>query len=268
MPVSKVSCYIIAFNEASKVGAAIESVIEWADEVILCDSYSTDDTAKIAQQFGARVVQIEFRGFGKLRNDALKQCSHDWIFSLDSDERCTQESRDEILSIVRENNPKGPVAYFMPRQNYLLGRWVLHSGWIPDYRQPQLFRKGLMSYTLDEVHEGFVCDGPLGYLTNPIWQLPFENLGQMLHKAQRYSTLGAQKLFRNGKRGGMGRALIHGLSMFLRIYIIKSGWRDGRAGFAIAIGGFVGAFYKYAKLTELQNDWTEPDMPKVGKPGS
>ena len=125
-----------------------------------------------------------------------------------------------------------------------------------------------MSYTLEEVHEGFICDGPPGYLTNPIWQLPFENLEEMLHKAQRYSTLGAQKLFRNGKRGGMGRALIHGLSMFLKIYVIKSGWRDGRAGFAIAIGGFVGAFYKYAKLTELQNDWTKPDMPKVGKPDS
>ena len=264
---SKVSCYIIAFNEAKKVRPAIESVIEWADEVIVCDSYSTDDTAKIAEQLGARVVQIEFRGFGKLRNDAIKECRHDWIFSLDSDERCTPESRDEILSIISEPDPKNPVAYFMPRQNYLLGRWVLHSGWNPDYRQPQLFRKGLMSYTLEEVHEGFICDGLLGYLINPIWQFPFENLEQMLQKAQRYSTLGAQKLFRNGKRGGMVPALSHGLSMFLRVYLLKSGWRDGRAGFAIAIGGFIGAFYKYAKLAELQNDWKEPDMTKVNKRG-
>ncbi len=263
---SKVSCYIIAFNEANKIRPAIESVIHWADEVILCDSHSTDGTAEIAESLGARVVQIDFEGFGKLRNEALKACTHEWIFSLDSDERCTPEARDEILSIVRANDAKGPVAYMMPRQNYLLGRWVKHSGWSPDYRQPQLFRNGALTYTLEEVHEGFACDGPIGHLTQPIWQFPFENLAQMLHKAQRYSTLGADKLFRQGKRGGMGAALTHGLSMFLKIYLFKSGWRDGRAGFAIAVGGFIGAFYKYAKLAELQNDWSEPRYPPVGKP--
>ena len=267
-PVSKVSCYIIAYNEANKIRPAIESVIEWADEVILCDSHSTDETAKIAKELGSRVVQIDFSGFGKLRNDAIASCEHEWIFSLDSDERCTPEARDEILSIVKKNDPNGPVAYFMSRKNYLLGRWVQHSGWNPDYRQPQLFRQGRLSYTLEEVHEGFICDGPIGHLTQPIWQFPFENLEQMLHKAQRYSTLGAQKLLRKNKAGGMGPALIHGLSMFLKIYLLKSGWRDGRAGFAIAIGGFIGAFFKYAKLAELQNDWTEPTMPKVGKPDS
>ena len=263
---SKVSCYIIAFNEANKIRPAIESVIHWADEVILCDSHSTDDTAAIAESLGARVIQIDFEGFGKLRNEALKACSNDWIFSLDSDERCTPEARDEILSIVRANDPEGPVAYFMPRQNYLLGRWVRHSGWNPDYRQPQLFRKGALSYTLDEVHEGYVCEGPIGHLTQAIWQFPFENLAQMLHKAQRYSTLGADKLNRQGKRGSLSKAAIHGLSMFLKIFLVKSGWRDGRAGFAIAIGGGIGAFYKYAKLAELQHDWSEPRMPSVGKP--
>ena len=267
-PVSKVSCYIIAFNEGNKIRPAIESVIEWADEVILCDSHSTDDTAEIATKLGARVVQIKFDGFGKLRNEAIEHCKHDWIFSLDADERCTPEARDEILSIVKRNDPEGPVAYFTPRQNYLLGRWVKYSGWNPDYRQPQLFRQGHLSYTIEEVHEGFSCAGSIGFLTKPIWQFPFEDLEQMLHKAQRYSTLGAQKLLRNGKNGGMGIAFLHGLSMFLKIYVLKSGWRDGRAGFAIAVGGFIGAFYKYAKLAELQNNWTEPTMPRVGKPDS
>ena len=107
-PVSKVSCYIIAFNEATKIRPAIESVIEWADEVILCDSHSTDETAKIAKELGARVVQIDFSGFGKLRNEAIASCQHEWIFSLDSDERCTPEARDEILSIVRKMTPMVP----------------------------------------------------------------------------------------------------------------------------------------------------------------
>lgn len=261
---STVSCYIIAFNEANKIGAAIESVRHWVDEVIVCDSHSTDDTARIAESLGARVVQIDFTGFGALRNTAIEACQHPWIFSLDADERCTPDARDEILAIVRADHADAPMAYFMPRQNHLLGRWVRHSGWYPDYRQPQLFRKGQLRYTLDEVHEGFECQGPIGHLKHPIWQYPFENLSQMLAKAQRYSTLGAEKLQRKGVRGSFSKAWWHGLSMFLKIAVLKSGWRDGRAGLAIAVGGGIGAFYKYAKLAELQGQWSEPALTPVG----
>ena len=98
---SKISVYIIAYNEADKIKDALKSV-SWADEIIVADSNSTDDTAAIAQSYGARVVQIEFNGFGNLRNDAIAACSHEWIFSLDSDERCTPEARDEILSVVKD----------------------------------------------------------------------------------------------------------------------------------------------------------------------
>ncbi|MGA1207740.1 MAG: glycosyltransferase family 2 protein [Litorivicinaceae bacterium] len=264
---SNVSCYIIAFNEERKIRQAVSSVIDWADEVIVCDSFSTDRTAEIASELGAKVVQIPFEGFGKLRNEALTQCSHPWIFSLDSDERCTPESRDEILSIVRTDDPDGPVAYWMPRKNFLLGRWVKHSGWYPDYRQPQLFRQGQLSYTLEEVHEGFICEGPIGHLTAPIWQFPFENLSQMLKKADRYSSLGAEKL-RHKTQGGLGKGLLHGASIFIQSYLFKSGWRDGRAGLAIAVGAFIGTFYKYAKLAELQQQWEEPTQPQVGPPDS
>ncbi len=262
---SKVSCYIIAFNEERKIRQAVGSVIEWADEVIVCDSFSTDRTAEYAEALGARVVQIPFEGFGKLRNTALTHCTHPWIFSLDSDERCTPEARDEILSIVRSDQADGPIAYWMPRKNFLLGRWVTHSGWYPDYRQPQLFRNGQLQYTLEAVHEGFECKGPIGHLKAPIWQFPFENLSQMLKKADRYSSLGAEKL-RDKKQGGLGKGLIHGLSIFVQSYVFKSGWRDGRAGLAIAVGAFIGTFYKYAKLAELQHDWSEPEQPRVGPP--
>ena len=112
---SKISVYIIAFNEAEKVAATIESA-RWADEIIVVDSWSTDSTAEIASQLGARVVQVKFQGFGDLRNQALAACTHDWIFSLDADERCTVEAAQEIRSVV--NDPNALDAYWMPRRNF------------------------------------------------------------------------------------------------------------------------------------------------------
>lgn len=257
---TKISVYIITYNEEKKLEAAIKSVISWADEVIVADSYSTDNTVKIATSLGANVIQIPFLGFGDLRNKAIEHCQYEWIFSLDSDERCTPESRDEILKILKSNSTTFD-AYLVPRKNYLLGRWVNHSGWYPDYRQPQLFRKGKMHYELDSVHEGYVLDGVLGKLKNPIWQFPFENLAQMLHKANRYSTLSAQKLL-GKKKGSFSRGLLSGSWLFIKIYFFNLGFLDGRAGLAIAFGNFIGTFYKYAKLKELESNWIEPSCGK------
>ncbi|MFN8917456.1 MAG: glycosyltransferase family 2 protein, partial [Burkholderiales bacterium] len=146
----KISAYIIAYNEAEKIVQAVSSVL-WADEIVLADSGSTDGTAEIASQLGARVVQIPFHGFGDLRNQAVQACSHDWIFSLDSDERCTAEVRDEILHLLQAN-PEHQ-AYFVPRRNYFMGRWIKGSGWYPNFRQPQLFNRQAMRYSPDPVHE-------------------------------------------------------------------------------------------------------------------
>jgi glycosyltransferase involved in cell wall biosynthesis len=255
---STVSVYIITYNEENKIAAAISSVIGWADEVIVADSYSTDNTVKIATELGATVHNVPFSGFGQLRNDAVALCQYPWIFSLDADERCTPEARDEILQIVRNNNIQGTTAYLVPRKNFLLGRWVKYSGWYPDYRQPQLFLQGTLHYHPDPVHEGYTATGKVGYLKHPIWQFPFENLSQMLHKANRYSTLGAEKMLGH-KRGSFFKAWYHAVTVFVRNYIFRKGFLDGRAGFAIAIGNFIGTFYKYAKLTELEENWHEPE---------
>ena len=102
----------------------------------------------------ARVIQIEFEGYGALRNKVLAECSHDWIFSLDSDERCTPEVANEITELINSENSLN--VYFVPRRNFFMGRWVKHSGWFPNYRQPQLFRKDAMQYGLQPVHEGYV----------------------------------------------------------------------------------------------------------------
>jgi glycosyltransferase involved in cell wall biosynthesis len=251
----KISAYIICFNEAAKIRAAVESVL-WADEVVVVDSNSTDGTAEIAVSLGARVVQVAFNGFGDLRNRAVEVCRCDWIFSLDADERCTKAVRDEILGLLA-GQPLHDV-YRVPRRNYMMGRWIYGSGWYPNFRQPQLFRKGSMRYTLEPVHEGYdvLTAGPVGTLQNAIWQMPFRNLSEVLKKADRYSSLGAQKLV--GKRVSMSAALGHGAWAFLKHYVFKLGFIDGWAGFVIAFGNFEGTFYRYAKRYEQAQNWAPP----------
>jgi len=255
---SKISAYIIAYNEAEKIGPALQSVL-WADEIVVADSFSTDGTTEIARAMGAKVIQVPFTGFGKLRNEAVAACSHEWIFSLDADERCTPEVRNEILRIIQGDS--GHDAYFVPRRNFFMGRWIKHSGFYPDYRQPQLFLKGAMTYKADPVHEGFDLrtSKPVGYLKNAVWQVPFRNLDEIQKKAGRYSSLGAVKMAEAGKSAGMAKALSHGLWAFVQHYILKLGFLDGWAGFVIAFGNLEGTFYKYAKLHERNAAWTLPE---------
>jgi glycosyltransferase involved in cell wall biosynthesis len=256
----KISAYILTFNEAEKIKAAIESVL-WADEIVVIDSNSTDRTAEIATGLGARLVQVPFNGFGDLRNHAVAACRHDWILSLDADERCTKAVRDEILDLLGGPSPYD--VYRVPRRNYMMGRWIRGSGWYPNFRQPQLFRKGSMRYTLDLVHEGYeVLDGkPVGTLRNAIWQFPFRNLEEVIRKMNRYSSLGAPKLA--GMHVSMASALGHGLWSFLKHYIFKRGFIDGWAGFVIALGNFEGTFYRYAKRYEAAQNWAPPPSPPL-----
>jgi len=249
MKINKVSVFIIAFNSESKINRVLKSV-EWADEVIVADSWSTDRTAEIATASGARVVQVKFNGFGDLRNNAVKACSHGWILSIDTDELCTDMVAQEVRSILAEEAPAD--AYFVPRLNYFMGSWVRHSGWSPNYRQPQLFKKSMMSYDLKVVHEGYILQpgGRVGYFRNAIWQIPFESISEMLSKANRYSTLGAERVSKN--KVSMWQALLHGVWSFVKHYIFKRGFLDGWAGFLIALGNFDGTFYRYVKALEIQ----------------
>ena len=250
---SKISVCILAYNEEAKIKPAIESV-KWADEIVVVDSYSTDNTRSMSEGLGAKVVDVSFKGFGKLRNEAISACKYEWIFSLDADERCTDKAASEIRMIIRSHDPYD--AYYVPRQNWFMGRLIRYSGWYPDYRQPQLFRRGALKFSEeDEVHEGYQVTGRTGYMKNPIYQIPFRNFEQLLQKANRYSSLGAQKLERRSVKTGMPKALAHGLGAFLNTYFIKLGFMDGWAGFVIALGNFEGTFYRYAKFFEKLSGW-------------
>ena len=262
----KISAYIIAYNEAEKIRDCINSVL-WADEIILADSHSTDGTTKIAEELGAKVVHIEFKGYGNLRNQAISHCNGDWIFSLDSDERCTPKVRDEILSLIK--NPPLDI-YRIPRKNFFMGKWIKHSGWYPNFRQPQLFKNGKMTYDLKPVHEGYVShsDKKIGVIDNIIWQFPFKNIEEVIHKADRYSSLGVAKLQERKIVGSVFKAFLHGFWAFLKHYIFKLGFLDGGAGFVIAFGNFEGTFYRYLKLTEAQANWQTPNVKPIHKVNS
>jgi glycosyltransferase involved in cell wall biosynthesis len=258
-----ITAYIIAYNEAAKIEAAVSSVL-WADEVVVADSNSTDNTAALAQALGAHVVQVPFTGFGELRNRTLEHCSGDWIFSLDSDERCTAVVRDEILALI-QGAPEHD-AYLVPRRSYMMGRWITGSGWYPNYRQPQLFRRGAMRYKPDKVHEGYelLTAKPLGRLQNAIQQFPFRNMEEVIRKMNRYSTLGTDRL--KARRVSITGAFGHGIWSFLKHYIFKLGFKDGWAGFVIAFGNFEGTFYRYVKRYEETQDWGAPPSEKLTRP--
>ena len=259
----KISVYIIAFNEIEKIRDCLNTVL-WADEIIVADSHSTDGTTEVAKELGAKVIHIPFNGYGDLRNQAISHCTGDWIFSLDSDERCTEEVRDEITNVVK--SPSHDI-YRVPRKNFFMGKWIKHSGWFPNFSQPQLFRNGKMSYTMEKVHEGFICHSNLeiGTLKNNIWQFPFYSTEEVINKANRYSTLGVGKLNERKINGGFLKAFLHGFFSFIKHYFFKLGFLDGGPGFVIALGNFEGTFYRYIKLMETQKKWTPPPTNPIYK---
>ena len=257
----EISVYIIAYNEVEKIEDCINSVL-WADEIIVADSNSTDGTTQIAESLGAKVVHIPFDGYGNLRNQAISYCTKDWILSIDSDERCTKEARDEILSLIKTTSFD---IFNIPRRNYFMGHWIKYSGWYPNFRQPQLFRNGKMTYDLKPVHEGFISHSnkEIGVLKNAIWQFPFKNTEEILFKANRYSSLGVTKLEDKKINSSVLKAFLHGLWSFTKHYFLKLGFLDGGAGFVIAIGNFEGTFYRYLKLYEKQCSWKVPKVKPI-----
>ena len=246
----KLSVYVLAYNEENKIADTLKSV-DWADELVVIDSFSTDRTVEISKELGAKVVQVKFEGFGKLRLAGIKHTSHDWIFSIDSDERCTPEAKEEIIDTINQESSKD--AYFMPRRNIFMGKKIRFCGWYPNYRQPQLFKRGKMTYeSKDLVHEDYRVEGEIGHLKKSIIQIPFLTISEILQKMDRYSELGAEKIIDKKKEcPSIFNIIFRSLWTFIRIYILRLGILDGWAGFVIAFCNMEGTFYRYAKLKEL-----------------
>ena len=244
----KLSVIVITKNGEATIGRCLESVA-WADEVVVVDSGSTDRTVEICRELGAQVHEItDWRGHGPQKNRALDRAVGDWVFSLDHDEWATPDLGEEIRRALAA--PGDRAAFAMPRRSSFCGRFMLHSGWWPDY-VTRLFRRGAARFSEDHMHDRVIVEGPIGRLRHPVMHEAITDLDQMLAKMNSYSTASAGVLRRQGRRASLATAILHGWWAFMRTYFLRLGFLDGREGFMLAVANAEGSYYRYLKLMLL-----------------
>jgi glycosyltransferase involved in cell wall biosynthesis len=250
---------IIALNAAAQIGPCLASV-GFADEIIVVDSGSTDATAEICARHGARFETREWLGFGRQKQHAVSIAKNDWVLCLDADERVTEElaaSIREALSRQRYH------AYRMTRRNRFLGRWLRHGEGYPDWSL-RLFHRAYASWSNDEVHEAVLTTAEVGRLHGDLLHESAEDIATYLAKQNRYTSLHAQGLYKQGVRARYWRLLASPLTRFVKFYLLRFGFLDGGPGFAHVVIGCNNTFHKYLKLIELERSGGEARM-KGGK---
>ena len=238
------SVVIITKNESRHIAACLDSV-RFADEIIVLDSGSTDDTVAIARQHGATVHQTDdWPGFGPQKNRVLALATQPWVLAIDADEQVTPALHEEIIQLI-----KAPAfdAYEISRLSEFCGKQIHYSGWFPDY-VIRLFRRGVGQFSDLPVHERFETNVKIGRLKHYFLHFPFENLEMVANKINRYSTTAAIAMAKKGKRVGLFGVVGHCFWTFFRIYILRRGFLDGRYGFVLAVTAAFGSFLRYAKL--------------------
>ena len=239
---------ILTGNEASNVAACIESV-KWADSVLVFDSFSTDDTVKIATDTGARTIQHAFASYTAQRNAALEAVTDDWVFFIDADERSTPEQAEEIRRRIASETFDG---YWVPRHNYIFGRLTRHTGWYPDY-QMRLLRRAKAYYdTSRDVHELVVLEGEAGYLATPLIHYNYRSLDHFLKKQEVYTDYAARDLFRQGIRAKPQNYVLQPLRQFKWRFVTLQGYRDGLHGLRLSL---LMAWYEFQKYVRLNREW-------------
>jgi glycosyltransferase involved in cell wall biosynthesis len=241
---NKLSVTIITKNEEAAIAACLASVA-WADEVVVLDSGSSDKTVEICKAHGAVVHNTtEWPGFGPQKNIALGFATHDWVLSLDADECISPELRVEIEQTLSVNATN--TAYQIPRSSSYCGQFMRQSGWWPDYVL-RLFPKAQSKFSDDIVHEHVVFKGEV---------ISYTSLEEVLDKTNRYSTDGATKLAARGKTASLSSAILHGIWAFMRTYVLRLGFLDGRMGFILAVSNAETTYYRYLKLMLLTQQQT------------
>ncbi|MBV9955757.1 MAG: glycosyltransferase family 2 protein [Pseudolabrys sp.] len=241
------SAVIITRDEAANIGDCI-ATLDFCDEVIVVDSFSSDNTVELARAKGARVEQRAFDGFGAQKQHALSLAAKDWVLSIDADERVSPALAAEIRQAIAASTMNG---YEMPRSSIFCGRVIRHSGWAPDYVL-RLVRRGRARFSERLVHEQIICEGPVGRLKEPLIHYAVDNLSDAIDRIDRYSTAGAQMMMEAGRRVWFISGITRGVWAFLRHYIFRAGFLDGAEGYLVAVTAAHGTFYRYMKAWLLQ----------------
>lgn len=242
---NKISVTIITGNEESNILECLESV-KWADEIIVVDSESTDKTVEIARLFTEKVFVRKWEGFAAQKSFAMNQATNDWVLSLDADERSTQELAEEILNSDIEKFD----GYKIRRENYFIGKAITGCGWGNDY-QIRLFNKNKTRLTNRLVHEGFIVDGKIGTLKNPMIHYSYRTLKTGFSKINEYSSLEAEEKANRKKITGL-RLVFFPVWAFLQHYIIRKGFKDGKHGLIVSLMHAMTKLQVYMKIWEIK----------------
>jgi len=238
---------MIVKNEESFLEEALKSV-SWADELIIIDAESTDNTINIAAKYTDRIFVRKWEGFASQKRFALNLSSNDWVFNLDADERVSDNLKKEINDLDF-NKADG---FKVPRENYLLNRHIASCGWDNDY-QLRLFRKSKVTVTERLVHEGFEINGLTEKLKSPLIHLTFVSIERIVSKINTYSSLEAREKFGNTQRVKIHTIILHTLSAFLKEFFSLKGYKDGIYGFVVSLFSGITTLLVYVKIWELQN---------------
>jgi glycosyltransferase involved in cell wall biosynthesis len=249
----QLSVVIITFNEARNIGRCLDAVRSIADDVVVVDSFSTDDTVAICRAKGVRVVEHPFEGHIEQKNYALAQARYDWVFSLDAD-----EAPDEQLIIaIRQlkNSPNAAEGYTMNRLTNYCGEWIRHSGWYPD-RKLRLFDRRKGRWGGQNPHDR-VEMGPgahIQHLKGDILHYSYYSVEEHWQRAKKYADIAAKAMYDNGKKSSIWQVWFSPIFKFLRNYVLKAGFLDGRAGWTICVISATETLWKYQKLQQLHKN--------------
>lgn len=246
--VMQISAVIITYNEEKRLEPALKSLAGIADEIIVVDRFSDDDTEKLAKKYTAHVFKRKWTNFADQKNFANGKARYPWILSLDADERLSPKLREEITDLrAKEPDCSG---FSMPRQVYYLGRWIRHTVWYPD-RKTRLFRKDKARWEGEYVHEDLMIEGGVEKLSGPLYHFTYRNIADHMRRINTFSDLGAQKLYAKNKKCRWYHLAFLPFFRFMKSYFWKAGFLDGFAGFVISLlDGYTG-FVIYAKLREI-----------------
>ena len=254
-PVS-LTVVIVAKNESRNISDCVRSAA-FADVVLVLDSNSTDDTAALARAAGAKVMTTDWPGYGPQVARGFGLADTEWVLSLDADERITPALRDEVLAAIRSGRHDG---YRIPRVSEFCGRFIRHSGWRPDYTL-RLGRRAVAGFTDHFLHAHMTVAGRVADLASPLVHYSYPDLHDVLEKLDRYSSGHARDMHARGRRGSLGKAVLHGLMAFVRTYVLRLGFLDGQHGLMLAIYNAEYTYYKYLKLMFLQSPARRPEFP-------